>query len=94
LKLISNSSGVIQIGYSNCIMYQNREIIGGFATSGYPTYWSSSQKGTSSFSNFTSWINGISNAWVQFFFTGFNPAGTQSDLGKDNTRRVRAIRSF
>lgn len=27
------------------LLYQNREAVGGFATTGYPTYWSSTQKG-------------------------------------------------
>jgi hypothetical protein len=75
-------------------LYINRASIGGFANTGNLTYWSSSQKGSIDFTNFTSFAKGISSAWLQFFFTGSSSEGTQSDLGITNTRRVRAIRSF
>ena len=78
-------------------MYENRDAIGGFATSGIPSYWSSTQKGGISFTNFTSFANGVTNARIQFFYTGGSPvqnAGTVSDTGIDNLRRVRAIRIF
>ena len=78
-------------------MYENRVAIGGFATSGIPSYWSSTQKGGISFTNFTSFANGVTNARIQFFYTGGSPvqtAGTVSDTGIDNLRRVRAIRIF
>ncbi len=76
-------------------LYQNRAAIGGFATTGYPTYWSSSQKGSINLTNFTEFAKGVTSAWVQFFFSsGGNSEGTQADLGNSNTRRVRAIRTF
>ena len=78
-------------------MYENRDAIGGFATSGIPSYWSSTQKGGISFTNFTSFANGVTSARLQFFNTGGSPvqqAGTITDTGIDNPRRVRAIRIF
>ena len=79
------------------LLYQAREKIGGFATTGHPTYWSSTQKGGISFTNFTSFANGVTSARLQFFNTGGSPvqqAGTITDTGIDNPRRVRAIRIF
>ena len=86
------------------LLYQAREKIGGFATTGHPTYWSSTQKGGISFTNFNSFANGVTNARTQFFFNTYKPgitpqvldkaAGTQADLGIDEPRRVRAIRIF
>jgi hypothetical protein len=80
------------------LLYQNRDAVGGFATTGHPTYWSSTQKGGISFTNFTSFANGVTSARTQFFFTTTGAdgkvEGTQSDLGIDNPRRVRAIRIF
>jgi hypothetical protein len=65
----------------------------GFATNGtIATYWSSSQKGSMNFSTFSNFTNGVANAYQQFFFGG--SAGTQTDLGISNPRRVRAIRIF
>ena len=75
-------------------LYINRVSIGGFATSGYNTYWSSSQKGSLSYTDFNSFKNGITSAWQQFFYTGTSVEGTQNDLGISNARRVRAIRTF
>ena len=77
------------------LLYQNRAAVGGFATSGFPTYWSSTQKGSLSFTKFEDFAKGVTSARTQFFFTvDGNSAGTQSDLGIDNPRRVRAIRIF
>ena len=86
------------------LLYQAKDAIGGFATSGHPTYWSSTQKGGISFTNFNSFANGVTNARTQFFFNTYKPvngaqvldkaAGTQADLGIDEPRRVRAIRIF
>ena len=80
------------------LLYLAKDAIGGFATTGYPTYWSSTQKGTINLKDFTSFVKGVENARTQFFFTTTGPdgkvAGTQSDLGIDNPRRVRAIRIF
>ena len=76
-------------------LYQNREAIGNFATSGLAAYWSSSQKGTFNFKDFTEYAKGISSAWVQLFFeSGGEVAGTIKDLGISNLRRVRAVRVF
>ncbi len=78
-------------------MYENKAAIGNFATTGIPGYWSSTQKGGISFNNFTSFANGVENARLQFFFTGGSPsqpAGTVTDTGISNLRRVRAIRVF
>jgi hypothetical protein len=76
-------------------LYTNRSIIGGFATSGIQAYWSSSQNGTFNFSNFTEYAKGITNAWVQLFYTsGIDLAGIQKELGISNARRVRAVRTF
>jgi hypothetical protein len=80
------------------LLYQAKDAIGGFATTGYPTYWSSTQKGTINLKDFASFVKGVESARTQFFFTTTGPdgkvAGTQSDLGIDNPRRVRAIRIF
>ena len=83
------------------LLYQAREKIGGFATNqtpgASPAYWSSTQKGGISFTNFTSFANGVTSARLQFFNTGGSPvqqAGTITDTGIDNPRRVRAIRIF
>ena len=79
------------------LLYQARDAIGGFATSGIPGYWSSTQKGGISFTNFTSFANGVTNARLQFFYTGGTPiqtTGTITDTGIENLRRVRAIRIF
>jgi hypothetical protein len=80
------------------LLYQAKDIIGGFATAGHPTYWSSTQKGVINLKDFTSFVKGVESARTQFFFTTTGPdgkvAGTQSDLGIDNPRRVRAIRIF
>ena len=79
------------------LLYQARDSIGGFATSGIPGYWSSTQKGGISFTNFTSFANGVTNARLQFFYTGGTPVqttGTITDTGIENLRRVRAIRIF
>lgn len=75
-------------------LYQNRAAIGNFATSGIAAYWSSSQKGTFNFKDFTEYAKGITSAWVQLFFTDGDVAGTQKDLGISNLRRVRAVRVF
>ena len=75
-------------------LYQNRAAIGNFATSGIAAYWSSSQKGTFNFKDFTEYAKGITSAWVQLFFTDGDPGGTQKDLGISNLRRVRAVRVF
>ena len=77
-------------------LFINRVAIGGFATTGtMATYWSSSQKGSMNFSTFTTFTNGISSAYQQFFFAyNGNSEGTQSDLGISNSRRVRAVRYF
>jgi len=77
-------------------LYTNRVAIGGFATSGsVATYWSSSQKGALSYTNFDSFKTGISSAYQQFFFTyNGNSEGLQNDLGINNLRRVRAVRIF
>jgi len=77
-------------------LYNNRVAIGGFATSGsIATYWSSSQKGTLSYTDFTSFKTGVASAYQQFFFAynGYSE-GTQNDLGISNLRRVRAVRTF
>jgi hypothetical protein len=80
------------------LLYQAKDSIGGFATTGHPTYWSSTQKGTINLKDFASFVKGVESARTQFFFTTTGPdgkvAGTQSDLGIDNPRRVRAIRIF
>ena len=80
------------------LLYQAKDAIGGFATTGHPTYWSSTQKGTINLKDFASFVKGVESARTQFFFTTTGPdgkvAGTQSDLGIDNPRRVRAIRIF
>jgi hypothetical protein len=79
------------------LLYQNREAVGGFATTGYPTYWSSTQKGGLSFTKFEDFAKGVTSARLQFFYTGGSPvqqAGTITDLGINNPRRVRAIRIF
>jgi hypothetical protein len=79
------------------LLYQARDAIGGFATSGIPGYWSSTQKGGISFTNFTSFANGVTSARLQFFYTGGTPVqstGTITDTGIENVRRVRAIRIF
>ncbi len=79
------------------LLYQARDAIGGFATSGIPGYWSSTQKGGISFTNFTSFATGVTNARIQFFYTGgtpVQPGGTITDTGIGNVRRVRAIRIF
>jgi hypothetical protein len=50
-----------------------------------------------SFNDFASFANGVTSARLQFFYTGGSPvqqAGTITDLGIDNPRRVRAIRIF
>jgi len=76
-------------------LYTNRSKIGGFATSGIQAYWSSSQSGTFNFSNFTEYVKGITNAWVQLFYTsGIDLEGIQKELGISNARRVRAVRVF
>ena len=82
-------------------MYQAKDAIGGFATNqtpgASPAYWSSTQKGGISFTNFTSFANGVTNARLQFFYTGGTPiqtTGTITDTGIENVRRVRAIRIF
>jgi hypothetical protein len=78
-------------------MYENRAAIGGFATSGIPGYWSSTQKGGISFTKFEDFAKGVTNARIQFFYTGGSPvqsAGTVTDTGIENLRRVRAIRVF
>jgi hypothetical protein len=83
------------------LLYQAKDAIGGFATNqssgASPAYWSSTQKGGISFTNFTSFANGVTSARLQFFNTGGSPvqnAGTITDTGIDNPRRVRAIRIF
>ena len=79
------------------LLYQNREAVGGFATTGYPAYWSSTQKGGLSFTKFEDFAKGVTSARLQFFYTGGSPiqqAGTITDLGINNPRRVRAIRIF
>jgi hypothetical protein len=80
------------------LLYENRLAIGGFATTGHATYWSSTQKGSLNFTKFEDFAKGVTAARTQFFFTTTGPdgkvAGTQSDLGIDNPRRVRAIRVF
>lgn len=76
-------------------LYLNRDIIGGFATSGLAAYWSSSLKGTINFKDFTEFAKGISNGWVQLFFSsGGDLGGLQKELGISNARRVRAVRVF
>jgi hypothetical protein len=80
-------------------LFINQGLIGGFATIATPgtiaTYWSSSQKGSMSFNSFQTFVNGISNAYQQFFYAyNGNLAGTQTDLGNGNKRRVRAVRIF
>jgi hypothetical protein len=71
-------------------LYINRESIGGFTTSGsIVSYWSSSQNGTLDFTSLSLLSKGITSAWLHNFSTG-----DQSNLGKNNPRRVRAIRSF
>jgi len=77
-------------------LYNNRVAIGGFATSGsIATYWSSTQKGSLSYSDFNSFKTGVASAYQQFFFTyNGNSEGTQNDLGISNLRRVRAVRTF
>ena len=83
------------------LLYQAREAIGGFATAQTPgvspAYWSSTQKGSISFTNFSSFTEGVTNARVQFFNTGGTPSqptGTVTDTDIGNVRRVRAIRIF
>jgi hypothetical protein len=83
------------------LLYQARAVIGGFATAqtpgASPAYWSSTQKGSISFSNFSSFTDGVTHARVQFFNTGGTPSqptGTVTDTEIGNTRRVRAIRIF
>ena len=83
------------------LLYQAKDAIGGFATNqtpgASPAYWSSTQKGGIVFTNFTSFANGVTSARLQFFNTGGSPvqqAGTITDTGIDNPRRVRAIRVF
>jgi hypothetical protein len=77
-------------------LFSNRVAIGGFATSGtMATYWSSTQKGALSYSNFDSFKTGVASAYQQFFFAyNGNSEGTQNDLGISNLRRVRAVRIF
>jgi hypothetical protein len=79
------------------LLYQNREAVGGFADTGYPSYWSSTQKGGLNFLKFEDFAKGVTNARIQFFYTGgtpVQPAGTITDTGIENVRRVRAIRIF
>jgi hypothetical protein len=79
------------------LLYQNKDAVGGFATSGIPGYWSSTQKGTLSFTKFEDFAKGVTAARIQFFYTGGTPvqsAGTITDTGIENLRRVRAIRVF
>ena len=83
------------------LLYQAKEAIGGFATNqtpgASPAYWSSTQKGGISLTNFSSFVEGVTNARVQFFNTGGSPvqqAGTITDTAIGNVRRVRAIRIF
>ncbi|MHA8067397.1 hypothetical protein V7S76_12055, partial [Aquirufa sp. ROCK2-A2] len=77
------------------ILFQNKDLIGNFATSGLAAYWSSSQKGTFNYKDFIEFAKGISNAWVQLFFSsGSDLAGLQKELGISNARRVRAVRTF
>jgi hypothetical protein len=76
-------------------LYQAKDAIGGFATTWYPTYWSSTQKGSINLKDFTSFVKGVESASTQFFFTTIGPdgkeAGTQSDLGINNPRRVTPL---
>jgi hypothetical protein len=79
------------------LLYQNKDAVGDFATSGIPGYWSSTQKGSLNFTKFENFANGVTNARIQFFYTGGSPvqqAGTITDTGIENLRRVRAIRIF
>jgi hypothetical protein len=83
------------------LLYQVKDAIGGFATNQTPgvspAYWSSTQKGGISLTNFSSFVEGVTNARVQFFNTGGSPvqqAGTITDTAIGNLRRVRAIRIF
>ena len=83
------------------LLYQAKDAIGGFATNQTPgvspAYWSSTQKGGISLTNFSSFVEGVTNARVQFFNTGGSPvqqAGTITDTAIGNVRRVRAIRIF
>jgi hypothetical protein len=83
------------------LLYQVKDAIGGFATNqtpgASPAYWSSTQKGGITLTNFTSFVEGVTNARVQFLNTGGSPvqqAGTITDTGIGNLRRVRAIRIF
>jgi hypothetical protein len=83
------------------LLYQVKDAIGGFATNQTPgvspAYWSSTQKGGISLTNFSSFVEGVTNARVQFLNTGGSPvqqAGTITDTAIGNLRRVRAIRIF
>jgi hypothetical protein len=83
------------------LLYQAKDDIGGFATNQTPgvspAYWSSTQKGGITLTNFTSFVEGVTNARVQFLNTGGSPvqqAGTITDTDIGNLRRVRAIRIF
>jgi hypothetical protein len=83
------------------LLYQAKDAIGGFATNQTPgvspAYWSSTQKGGITLTNFTSFVEGVTNARVQFLNTGGSPvqqAGTITDTDIGNVRRVRAIRIF
>jgi hypothetical protein len=83
------------------LLYQVKDAIGGFATNQTPgvspAYWSSTQKGGITLTNFTSFVEGVTNARVQFLNTGGSPvqqAGTITDTAIGNLRRVRAIRIF
>lgn len=58
-------------------MFQQKSAIGGLNTGAF--YWSSTE-----FSQI--------EAWVQYFFTGFQIAEVTGD--KDNQHKVRAIRAF
>jgi hypothetical protein len=79
------------------LLYKNKDAVGGFATSGIPGYWSSTQKGSLNFTKFEDFAKGVTNARIQFFYTGGSPVqqkGTITDTGIENLRRVRAIRIF
>jgi hypothetical protein len=67
-------------------LYEQRAVIGNFGTTDPFGYWSSSQKGQLSVSNY---MNGITSAHFQRFNDGF-----RGDTGLDQLRRVRAIRIF
>ena len=60
------------------ILYQNKNLIGGFISNAYSYYWSSSEYD-------------ISRAWDHIFSSS---SSGQSNTNKNNTFRVRAVRYF